>query len=429
MKASWDTARLGEVTSERPKSKLQVRDASKSGEYPFFSSGASIVTHNVGICRGENIFVATGGKAFVHFYDGEAAYSTDCLVLSTGGRLLTKFLYYFLKSKTDYIDKALFEGAALKHLQKKKFRELEVPLPRLAEQKRIVQLLEEMLAAIDEAKAKHEEILMSLGTIVGAIFDHAISGKLTQEWRAAPNVVGDAGNDLKLRLAYLRKNQEGGGKYREPDAAIPHSQISLPIGWTLASPEQVTTHIVDCPHSTPKWTDSGIPCLRTSNFRPGRLDLQSLRYVSQQTYKERIARLEPRPGDVLYSREGSILGIACIIPEGLMACLGQRMMLMRADTSLILPEYLTAVLNSSLILKEVKRLTSGAGSPHLNICDIRTFPIPLPTLNEQRQIIVKLGVTLDESFQLTKTHRMKISNLDKLRSSLLSQAFAGELAT
>jgi type I restriction enzyme S subunit len=363
----------------------------------------------------------------VRFVEGKFFLNDSGLtVTSTSPEVSQGYIDLLLHAKAPEIY-ALGGGTAQKNLDTKSFRSLQIPLPPLVEQKQIVALLDEAFAGIDEAKTKAKEILTNLDTIIGASFDHAISGKLTQGWRASRTDAGNAGSDLKQRLAYRRKFQEGTGKYREPDEAIPHSQFNLPNGWTLASPEQVTTHIVDCPHSTPKWTESGILCLRTSNFRAGRLDLQSPRYVSQQTYKERIARLEPKPGDVLYSREGSILGIACLIPESQIACLGQRMMLLRADTSLILPEYLTAVLNSSLILKEVKRLTSGAGSPHLNICDIRTFPIPLPTLNEQRQIIAKLGIILGESAQLTKAHTMMLSNLDDLRSALLSQAFAGQL--
>jgi len=51
--------------------------------------------------------------------------------------------------------------------------------------------------------------------------------------------------------------------------------------------------------------------------------------VSDGTFAERIKRLVPQPGDILYSREGGILGIACMIPEAVELCMGQRMMLIR----------------------------------------------------------------------------------------------------
>jgi type I restriction enzyme S subunit len=138
-------------------------------------------------------------------------------------------------------------------------------------------------------------------------------------------------------------------------------------------------------------------------------------------------RLEPKPGDVLYSREGGILGVACIIPENLKLCLGQRMMLFRIDTSIALPEYFTGVLNSTLILSEVRRLTGGAASPHLNIRDIRTFPIPLPPIAEQHQIVAQLDTISTETQRLEAIYQQKLAALEELKKSLLHQAFTGEL--
>ena len=202
---------------------------------------------------------------------------------------------------------------------------------------------------------------------------------------------------------------------------------SRPKSWALASPEQIATHIVDCPHSTPKWAKSGVICLRTTNFKPGVLDLQSAQFVSEETYNERIMRLEPRPGDVLYSREGGILGIACIIPKDVKACLGQRMMLFRLDTRVALPEYFAGVLNSTLMLSEVKRLTGGAASPHLNIRDIRTFPIPLPPIAEQHRIVAQLDTMSGDTQRLTFIYERKLVALAALKKSLLHQAFTGNL--
>lgn len=97
----------------------------------------------------------------------------------------------------------------------------------------------------------------------------------------------------------------------------------LKIGYVCAK-------IVDCPHSTPKWEKNGKLCLRTTNFKRGYLDLQSPNYVSEETFNDRNRRIIPQPGDVLYSREGSVLGIACTIPSNVYPCLGQRMMLLRS---------------------------------------------------------------------------------------------------
>ena len=100
--------------------------------------------------------------------------------------------------------------------------------------------------------------------------------------------------------------------------------IVLPSGWQIAPLAQLSENIVDCPHTTPKWTDKGEICIRTNQLRPRALDLSEPRYVSPEAYIERIERLEPKADDILYSREGGILGIACRVPHGIRLCLGQR---------------------------------------------------------------------------------------------------------
>ena len=231
---------------------------------------------------------------------------------------------------------------------------------------------------------------------------------------------------LERILAERSVQWDGKGKYKEPKAPNPVEPISLPTGWCLASPEHISTHIVDCPHSTPKWTPTGEICLRTTNFLPGRMILDEVRYVSPATYSERIARLEPQPGDVLYSREGGILGLACVIPKGLKACLGQRMMQFRIDPDIAFSRYFNFVLNSPMILSEVKRMTGGSASPHLNIGDIRAFPIPLPPLAEQHQIVAEVEARTSAIDHLEAELDRQITRSNRLRQSTLKSAFSGE---
>ena len=338
--------------------------------------------------------------------------------------LAYRYLYYVLSLRHSEIS---FDWVRKAHPSVIRKLYQNIPVPPLPEQQRIVGILDAAFAGIATAKANAEQNLQNSRALFESALDSAVTGKLTREWRRKHTNTENASADLARRLAERRKQWTGTGKYREPDAPVTLKPLDIPEGWVLAAPEQITTHIVDCPHCTPKWAESGVLCLRTTNFQPGFLDLESVRFVSHQTYKERIMRLEPQSGDVLYSREGGILGIACMIPDGLRTCLGQRMMLFRTDSVLVLPEYFTAVLNSTLILSEVRRLTGGAASPHLNICDIRTFPIPLPPIAEQRQIVGKLDTITAETQRLETIYRQKLAALEELKKALLHQAFSGNL--
>lgn len=153
MNPSGGETRLGDVIVENPKSTLKVRESISDGEFPFFSSGEVVSSFDKHICDGENLFIATGGKASVHYHDGKAAYSTDCFSITTRAILLPKFLFLFLESILPQIDEQMFEGAALRHLQKGRLRDTRMPLPPLPEQRRIVGILDEAFKYIAVAKA------------------------------------------------------------------------------------------------------------------------------------------------------------------------------------------------------------------------------------------------------------------------------------
>ena len=186
--------------------------------------------------------------------------------------------------------------------------------------------------------------------------------------------------------------------------------------------EQMCDKIVDCPHSTPKWTEYGELCLRTTNFKRGYLDLQVPNYVSKEAFDERNRRITPSPGDVLYSREGSILGIACIIPEGINPCLGQRMMLLRTKDTLN-NRYLMHYLNSPTVTNHVIATKGGTGSPHINVGDIKAFPIPVPEIDIQEKIVNDLEEKLSVCDGVEKTVDAALAQADAMRQSILKQAF------
>ncbi|MCL2093573.1 MAG: restriction endonuclease subunit S [Treponema sp.] len=189
---------------------------------------------------------------------------------------------------------------------------------------------------------------------------------------------------------------------------------------------QICSHIVDCPHSTPKWVNSGKLCLRTTNFRKGYLDLSEKNYVSAVTFNERTQRLKPQKNDVLYSREGAILGLACLVPGNVELCMGQRMMLMRTN-SMVLPKFLMHYLNSPNIEMIVKKKTGGTASPHINVGDVKLFEIPVPTINEQSDIITTIESRLSVCDKLEQIVDENLAKAAALRQSILKKAFEGKL--
>ena len=157
--------------------------------------------------------------------------------------------------------------------------------------------------------------------------------------------------------------------------------------WQTQPLESVCKTIVDCPHSTPSYTDedTGYMCIRTSIVKKNRIMWDEIEYIPEHEYYQRIQRKRPEKGDVVYTREGAILGIAAIIDRDCNVALGQRSMLLSPNTAMCLPQFLSAAMNFESFLRKALGGVSGSASPHINVGDIKAFAIILPPLELQEQ--------------------------------------------
>lgn len=169
--------------------------------------------------------------------------------------------------------------------------------------------------------------------------------------------------------------------------------------WPEFRLDEITTLIIDCPHSTPKWTDSGVIVLRSNNIRNGALDLANPSFTTEEGYLDRIKRAIPTEDDIVLTREAP-MGEVCIIPKGLKCCLGQRMVLIRADKTQVIPEYLLYAIQSSYIQNQIS-WNEGTGTTvsNIRIPNIKALKIPLPSLNIQRGIVSNL-LSVDKKISL-----------------------------
>lgn len=425
MKVAWQEKTVGQILQLEYGKPLDETNRKPKGRFPVYGANGEMDRTDKFYHDKPTIIVGRKGSAGEINLTEEKFWPLDVTYFVTFDEKQydLQFLYYLLTTlELTKLAKGVKPGINRNEVYSKVTKVASLP-----EQRRIVGILDDVFGGIATATTNAEKNLRNTRALFESGLNEAITGKLTQDWRRAHPDTESAYEHLKKELAKSRSQWKGKGKYKEPGSPVSKNPVAIPNGWALASPEQISTHIIDCPHSTPKWAESGVLCLRTTNFKPGFLDLEFVQFVSEKTYNDRIMRLEPKPGDVLYSREGGILGIACVIPKNLKTCLGQRMMQFRLNTNLALPDYFTGVLNSSLILSEVKRLTGGAASPHLNIRDIRKFPIPLPPMAEQHEIVAKLDSLSTETQRLENIYQQKLAALAALKKSLLHQAFCGKL--
>lgn len=149
--------------------------------------------------------------------------------------------------------------------------------------------------------------------------------------------------------------------------------------------EELCSVIVDCPHTTPKYDgELKNPAIRTSEIKKGYISWESMRYVSDEEYEERISRLRPEAGDIVYGREGTF-GNAAVLPDGYKFCLGQRVMLLRPDYKKCTSEYLLHAVISDDVYRQAVGKNNASTVAHVNVKDVKQFKIPLPSFAKQNQ--------------------------------------------
>ena len=157
--------------------------------------------------------------------------------------------------------------------------------------------------------------------------------------------------------------------------------------WSTMPLEEACKIIVDCPHSTPSYTteDTGYMCIRTSIVKKNKIIWDEIEFIPKDEFEKRIKRKKPEVGDVVYTREGAILGIAAVIDKECNVALGQRAMLLSPDENMITSEFLCIAMNCDSFLINALKGVAGSASPHINVGDIKAFKMIMPPLELQNK--------------------------------------------
>lgn len=159
--------------------------------------------------------------------------------------------------------------------------------------------------------------------------------------------------------------------------------------------------VVDCEHRTAPTTAAGIPSIRTTDIKCGRLDLANANRVSLDTYEKWTCRREPQSGDIILAREAPV-GEVGIVPAKTKVCLGQRTVLISPDRDKVNPRYLLYLLMTEDVRSDMAGRSTGSTVAHLNMSDIRELALPqLPSRALQDAIASVLG-QLDDKIELNR---------------------------
>jgi len=368
--------KLQEILIKNQKSKIKVSDALFDGNYPFFTSGEKQKRLDEYLCDGKNIFIATGGKANFKYYEGKASYSTDCLSLKTSELADTKYIFYFLLSKKEQINKEMFLGAALKHLQKKQFENIDITLPSLPEQKRIVAKLDKAFAEIDKAITITEKEKNNCPLLFQKILSSLIN-KISK-------------NQTSLELGEIAKFLDYRGK-------------------------------------TPKKSDEGIRLLTAKNVRMGFLKKQPEEFVSKAEYVNHMTRGFPKAGDVIFTTEAPLALVSQIEDDS--CALGQRLITFQIMNNVIKNAYLKFILMSEIYQKIINDNGTGATVKGIKASLLKKIILSFPTsIDEQKNRVAIIEDAERNCNQLQICYANKISALLSLKTAILKKELQSEAA-
>lgn len=335
------------------------------------------------------MYGATIGKLGI--LDISATTNQACCACIPYERIHNKYLFYYLMSmRRSYIGMA--EGGAQPNISKEKIVNSLIPLPPLAEQKRIVAKIEELLPLIGRYAVAYEKLEQFNAKfpedMKKSILQYAIQGKLVEQ-RAEEGTGEELYQQIQAEKQHLIAEKKIKKEKPLPEIAENEIPFDIPESWKWVRLNNIAESIVDCPHSTPKYLDMETEyCTIDTNCIDGKGDITKWRYVDADTYTARIARLTPQKDDIVYTREGSICR-AAILPEGPKVCLGQRVMLIRSANG-VFPQFIRRLLMSPMVIRKLTEQQKGIGAKHVNVSDVCNLILPLPPLAEQERIVAKL---------------------------------------
>jgi type I restriction enzyme S subunit len=297
--------------------------------------------------------------------------------------LVVRFLYWWLKSIADIIVEE-GTGATVQGVKLTFVKSLQIPVPPVAEQQRIVGILDEAFEGIATGKANAEKNLQ---------------------------------NALALFQSHLQSifTQQGLGSVEKPLGNL----CDFLNGFAFKSGDAVAV--------------SKTQLVRMGNLYGNQLDLDRSPVFYPDSFATEHSRYVLEAGDIIMSLTGTNgkedYGFAVRIPKcGHTLLMNQRIMKFDAIRRDIIDDgYLLHYLRSRCFLDILYPMANGTRQANLSSVTMKLIPVPLRSLQEQKVIATQLDDLHEETQRLATIYERKLAALDELKKSLLHHAFSGRL--
>ncbi len=318
--------------------------------------------------------------------------------------------------------------------------ELPIPLPPLAEQKRIVAKVDALMALCDRLEAQQRERIELRPRLATAthsrfietptpetlracfadpghtnpkelrktILSLAVQGKLVPQ---DPN--DEPAEQLFVKLKSERRRFAEAHRFRAPvgepvdDSSVP---FVIPPSWKWCRLSSLFNAVTDGDHLPPPKSDEGTAFLTIGNITTGTLDFEGCRFVPDSYYRGLADFRHPIRGDILYTVVGATYGRPALVETDRPFCVQRHIAILKPPQSVDVG-FLMAVLRSPLAYDQASASTTGTAQPTIPLGSLRNFLAPLPPLAEQRRIVAKVDelMALVDKFEQLQNRREELA--------------------
>ena len=394
----WEIKKLGDVLtierggSPRPIKKyltdsseginwIKISDATASNKY-IYETKEKITREGLHKTRmvHEGDFLLSNSMSFGRPYimRTSGCIHDGWLVLKQEGEKVfeIEYLYYLLSSPYlfEQFD-SLAAGSTVRNLNIRLVSSVEVPVPPLPEQQRIVSILDKCFSAIERSRNNAEQNLKN----AKELFESYLQGVFEKK--------GNGWEEKKLGEVY---------------------------------------DVRDGTHDSPKYHNQGYPLVTSKNLKNHKLTLDDVKFISEADYFNINKRSKVDVGDVLFAMIGTIGNPVVIEDEPNYAIKNVALFKVGNNQNSYFLKYF---LDSKQTIEKMMRDAKGTTQKFVGLGYLRSFPILLPPLKEQQTIVRQLDALRAETQKLEAVYQKKIADLEELKKSILQKAFAGELET
>ena len=336
---------------------------------------------------------ATTGIVTINNIKQEYSLLSSVALIKTFDTIYNSYIVYALRNPVFYGSvRDKMTGTGITRITLRVLSTLLIPLPPLAEQKRIADKVSALFAQLDVIDKAYEEYRELQQAMKSKLLELAIQGKLTDQRDEDGNARGlfQDIQEEKQRLIAEKKIKK---EKPLPEIEADEIPFEIPTNWMWVRLGNICSKVVDGDHNPPKGENHPTPYIMASsqNINNDRLvNLCSVRYLSKEVFEKENLRTLASEGDIFFTSVGS-LGRSCVYDGSLNICFQRSVSVITAQ---IYNWYLKRCFDSPYYQNMMYAEAKGTAQKGFYLKQLSNSLIPLPPLAEQKRIVAKLDELL-----------------------------------